>query len=46
MLQSGSIFAKGFRGAFEGIKLAIGRFNVSFNSNEAYYLMQQIYSAL
>lgn len=45
-LQSGSIFAKGFRNTFEGIKLAIGRFNVSFNNNEAYYLMQQIYSAL
>lgn len=46
MLQSGSFYAKSFKHVFDGIKLAIGRFNVSFNSNEAYFLMQEVYSSL
>ena len=45
-LTSGSMLAKAFKGTFDSIRMAIGRFNVSFNSNEAYFLMQQIYSAL
>lgn len=45
-MTSGSMFAKAFKGTFDNIRFAIGRFNVSFNSNEAYFLMQQIYSSL
>lgn len=45
-LQAGTLLAKGFRNTFDYIRSAIARFDVSFNTNEAYYLMQQIYSAI
>lgn len=44
-LQTGTILAKAYKTTFDNIRRAIGDFNVAFNSNEAYYLMQQIYAA-
>lgn len=45
-MMNNTMLAKSFRGTFEVLRLYIGRGAVAFQSPEAFYMMQQIYSAL
>ena len=45
-LQSSTMLAKSFRGMFDSLKFAIGKGNISFQSPEAFYTMQNIYNVL
>lgn len=41
-----SLLAKGFKGTFESLKYSIAKSNISFQSPEAFYLVNQIYAVL
>ena len=45
-IQSGTILGKAFKNTFTSLKFALSKMDCTFNSNEAYYLMQNIYGIL
>lgn len=45
-LSSGTMLAKSFKGLFDSLKFAIGKGNITFQSPEAFYMMQNIYNVL
>lgn len=45
-LQSNSMLAKSFKGTFDSLRFAIGSGRITFQSPEAFYMMQNIYSVL